>query len=108
MTTSDATENKPLWLLIEENILELDSQDISGENLEASIQRVAVELDNTGYNVSRHGGNMLKLRWAVKDTLKVGRPLMKDFNNAIAALTLEDVTDPYAATNKLLSDIGQT
>ncbi|MBW1751552.1 MAG: hypothetical protein JRJ46_00255, partial [Deltaproteobacteria bacterium] len=54
MTTSDATEKKPLWLLIEENILELDSQDLSGENLEASIQRIAGELDNAGYNVSRH------------------------------------------------------
>ncbi len=108
MTTNDATEKKPLWLLIEENILALDSQDLSEKNLEASIQRLAVELDNTGYNVSRHGGNMIKLRWAVKDTINVGRPLMKDFNTALAAFTLEDVADPYLATNKLLDDIGQT
>jgi hypothetical protein len=33
---------------------------------------------------------------------------MKDFNTAIAALTLEDVADPYLATNKLIGDIGQT
>ena len=65
MTTSDAVEKGPLWLLIEENILELDSQDLSGENLEASIQRIAGELDNAGYNVSHHGGNMLQLRWAM-------------------------------------------
>ncbi|MBC2743346.1 MAG: hypothetical protein HGJ93_09950 [Desulfosarcina sp.] len=108
MTTSDATEKKPLWLLIEENILELDSQDLSGENLEASIQRIAGEIDNAGYNVSRHGGNLLKLRWAVDKTRKVGRPLMKDLNTAIAAFTLEDVADPYFATNKLLNDIGKT
>jgi len=108
MTASEATEKKPLWLLIEENILKLDSQDLSIENLEASIQRMAVELDNTGYNVSRHGGNMLELRWALNDTLEVGRPLLKDFNNAIAALTLADVADPYLATNALLNDIGQT
>ncbi len=108
MTTSDATEKKPLWLLIEENILELDSQDLSGENLEASIQRIAGELDNAGYNVSHHGGNMLQLRWAVNDMRKVGRPLMKDFNAAIAAFTLEDVADPYIATNKLIGDIGKT
>ncbi len=108
MTTSDATKKKPLWLLIEENILELGSQDLAGENLEASIQRIAGELDNAGYNVSHHGGNMLKLRWAVDETRKVGRPLMKDFNTAIAALTLEDVADPYFATNKLLSNIGKT
>jgi hypothetical protein len=108
MATSDETKKKPLWLLIEENILELDSQDLSAENLEASIQRIAGELDSAGYNVSRHGGNMLQLRWAMNETRKVGRPLMKDFNTAIAALTLEDVADPYFATNTLIRDIGKT
>jgi len=108
MTTSDAAEKRPLWLLIEENILELDSQDLSAQNLEASIQRIAGELDNAGYNVSRHGGNMLELRWAMKEAHKVGRPLMQDFNTAIEAFTLEDVADPYSATNKLIGDIGKT
>ena len=108
MTTSDATKKKPLWLLIEENILGLGSQDLSGENLEASIQRIAGELDNAGYNVSHHGGNMLQLRWAVDEMRKVGRPLMKDFNAAIAAFTLEDVAEPYIATDKLIGDIGKT
>ena len=108
MTTSDSAEKKPLWLLIEENILELDSQDLSAENLEASIQRIAGELDNAGYNVSRHGGNMLQLRWAMNETHKVGRPLMQDFNTAIVALTLADVADPYSATNKLIGAIGET
>jgi len=108
MTTSDAAGKKPLWLLIEENILELDSQGLSGENLEASIQRVAGELDNAGYNVSHHGGNMLQLRWAMNEAHKVGRPLMQDFNTAIAALTLEDVANPYFATDKLIGDIATT
>jgi hypothetical protein len=108
MTTSDAAEKKPLWLLIEENILELDSQGLSAENLEASIQRMAGELDNAGYNVSHHGGNMLQLRWAMNEAHKVGKPLMQDFNAAIAALTLEDVADPYAATDKIIGDIAKT
>ena len=108
MTTSEQSKKRPLWLSIEGNILELDSQDLSEENLEASIQRIAGELDNAGYNVSRHGGNMLQLRWAMKQTHKTGRPLMKDFNNAIAAFTLEDVADPYFATEKLIQDIGET
>ncbi|RLC00346.1 MAG: hypothetical protein DRH90_18650 [Deltaproteobacteria bacterium] len=108
MTASNATEKKPLWLLIEENILDLGSQDISGGNFEESIQRIAGELDNAGYNVSHHGGNLLQLRWAMNETRKVGRPLMKDFNTAIAALTLEDVADPYATTNQLIHDIGKT
>jgi hypothetical protein len=108
MATGEETKKKPLWLSIEENILELDSQDLSGENLETSIQRIAGELDNAGYNVSHHGGNMLQLRWAMNETHKIGRPLLKDFNTAIAALTLEDVADPYFATNELIHDIGNT
>ncbi|MGD9056755.1 MAG: hypothetical protein PVJ41_16720 [Desulfobacterales bacterium] len=108
MTTSDATEKKPLWLLIEENIHGLDSQELSVENLEASIQRLAGELDNAGYNVSHHGGNMLQLRGAMNAASKVGRSLMEDISIAIEALTLEDVTNPYAATDKLISDIATT
>ena len=108
MTTSNAFKKKPLWLLIEENILALDSTDLSGEKLEPSIHRIAGELDNAGYNVSRHGGNLLKLRWAVDKAVKAGRPLLKDFNAAITAFTLEDVADPYKATSKLLDDVAKT
>ena len=108
MTTSDAAEKKPLWLLIEENILGLESQDLSGENMEASIQRIAGELDNAGYNVSGHGGNMLQLRWAVNEAHQVGKPLLEDFNSAIEALTLEDVVDPYSATDKLIGNMSNT
>ncbi len=108
MTTNDATAKKPLWLLIEERILQLDSQDLSGENLEASIQRIAGELDSAGYNVSRHGGNMIKLRFAVDKARKVGRPFMKDFNDAVLAFTLDDVVDPYVATTNLIDQLGDT
>ena len=108
MTTSDVFEKKPLWLLIEENILALESTDLAGEKLEPSIQRIAGELDNAGYNVSRHGGNLLKLRWAVDKAKEVGRPLLKDFNTAVAGFTLEDLAEPYKATSKLLDDIAGT
>ncbi len=108
MTTSDAKEKKPLWLSVEERILALDSQDLSGENLETSIQRIAGQLDDAGYNVSKHGGHMLQLRWALTETSKVGRPFMEDFNTAIEALTLEDVADAYAATDKIIGDIAET
>ena len=108
MATSDATEKKPLWLLIEENIAGTGLQAFSGENLEASIQGIAGKLDSAGYNVSLHGGNLFDLRQAVNKALKVGKPLMEDFNAAIAALTLEDVDDPFSATSKLLDDLGET
>jgi len=108
MTTNDETKEKPLWLLIEENFLELDLKDLSGENREAAIQRIAGKLDNAGYNVSHHGGNLLQLRWAMDDMQKVGRPLMKDLNDAIAALSLEDLADQYIATSKLINDLAET
>jgi hypothetical protein len=108
MTKSEAAGKKPLWLSIEENILALNPQDLSGDKLEAAIQQMAGELDNAGYNVSRHGGNLLQLRWAVDKACKAGKPMLKDFNAAIGAFTLEDVADPYAATTKLLDDIGGT
>ncbi len=92
---------------MEENLLELSSQDLSEENREGTIQRVAGELDNTGYNVSLHGGNMIQLRHAINERCKVGRPLLKDFNDAIAAFTLEDVADPISATGKLVRDLGE-
>lgn len=108
MTTSEATEKKPLWLSIEEKILAAGAEDLTGGNLEASIKRIAGELDETGYNVSGYGGNLLKLRWAIDDMAKAGKPLLKDVNAAVDALTLEDASDAYAATNKIVSDLGDT
>jgi hypothetical protein len=108
MTTSDSSEKKPLWLLIEEKISGLETQDLSGENLEASIQRIAGELDTAGCNVSGHGGRMLQLRWAMTDAHKAGRPMLKDLRTAIAALTLEDTADPYSAADRIIRDIAKT
>jgi hypothetical protein len=108
MTTNDTEEKRPLWLLIEEQFLDLASEDLSEGNQEQTIQRIAGELDKTGYNVSLHGGNMLALRRAMKERCKVGRPFMKDFNDAVGALTLEDVADPVAATGKLTRDLGES
>jgi len=103
MTTSDETKKKPLWLLIEESFLDLNLQELSGQKKEAVIQKIAGELD-----ILRSGGNMLQLRWAMDEMLKVGRPLIKDFNDAIAALSLEDVLDPYSVTSTLLDDLAKT
>jgi hypothetical protein len=107
MTESEVAVKKPLWLSIEESILANDAV-VSGGDPEAVIHQMAGELDNAGFNVSGHGGNLMKLRWAVDEARKVGRPMLKDFNAAIGALTLEDVADPYAATTKLLDEIGGT
>jgi hypothetical protein len=108
MTTSDATEKRPLWLSMEEQILQLDEQALSGADLEASIQRIAGELDKAGYPVSGHGGNLIKLRIALDKARSVGKPLLEDFNAAISALTLEETADPYKATNDLLEKLCDT
>jgi hypothetical protein len=108
MATSDAAEKKPLWLAIEEQILGLDSQALTGDDLEASIQQIAGELDNAGYKVSKYGGKMLDLRFAVAAARQAGKPLMQDLNTAVAALTLEKAADAYKATNKIIGDLGQT
>jgi len=106
MATSDVFEKKPLWLSIEENILALGSQELAGGNGEPAIQKIAGELDNAGFNVSRHGGNLLKVRWAVEKARQVGSPLLKAFNAKVEGFTLDDVADPFAATTKLLDDLG--
>ena len=108
MAENDAAGKKPLWLAIEENILGLDSQALAQENPEAAVQQVAGQLDKAGYKVSTHGGRMLDLRFAMNAARNVGKPLMQDLNAGIAALTLEDVADPYVATTKLISEIRKT
>ncbi len=107
MTTSDETRQEPLWLSIEQKFLDLDAENLSG-NRESAIQRIAGELDNAGYNVSHHGGNMIQLRWALDEMQKVGRPFLKDFNEAIGALTLADAVDAYGAAGKIITGLGET
>jgi hypothetical protein len=97
---------RPLWLLIEDKILEVADQDLSKDRLERTVQRIAGELDEEGHNVSCHAGNMLRLRWALDSRLEKGRPLLKDFQEATGRLGLEDVLDPSAATMKLVHDVG--
>ncbi len=106
MTTGETTTTKPLWLLIEEQLMALAPEDLSAGNLETTVQGIAGKLDAAGCNVSKHGGNLVQLRFALEDMRKVGRPLMKDFNEAIAAFTLDDVIAPFQAADKLINDIG--
>lgn len=108
MAENDAAEKKPLWLAIEEHILGLDSQALAQGSLEAAVQQVAGELDKAGYKVSKHGGKMLDLRFALNAAQKVGKPLLQDLNAVIAAFTLEDVVDAYAATTTLIDDMRKT
>ena len=108
MATEEAVKKKPLWLAIEEELLALGSQGLSGEGSEAAVHNIAGNLDGKGYNVSKHGGHLLQLRFALEDMRKVGNPLMEDFNAALNAPLLEDLLDQYAAADKLILDVGVT
>ncbi len=108
MTTTNETVTKPLWIGIEEKLADLDLGDLIGKAKEDAIQKIVRELDEEGLKVSSDGGKMMRVRWAMDEMLKVGRPMMKDFNDAIAALTLEDVIDHYKATDNLLTKLRET
>ncbi len=105
MTTNETADKQPLWLLMEEKILGLSSDDLGAGNLEQTIADVAKALDDTGYNVSRNGGYLIQLRGALDERIKVGKAMMEDFNAAVSALTLEDVTDPSQATASLTAGL---
>jgi hypothetical protein len=108
MTTQSSADKRPLWLLIEDNILGLNPDDLSSGNLEQTIRRTASALDQAGINVSKNAGNMLQLRAAVGARVKVGRPMLEDFNGAIAALKLEDVIDPHSAVVTIITNVGES
>lgn len=104
MTTNTGTE--PLWLAIERKLHEVAATDLATGNKERTVQQIAGKLDESGYNVSRHGGHMLQLRWAVDARSEVGRPFLQDFLAATEALTLDDVVDPLKATVDLVREVG--
>lgn len=101
MTTNEATVKTPLWLSIEGKIRDLSDQDLSPEAKEATIQRLASQLDVAG-----HAGNMLALRIAVEERIAAGHPLLSDFDAAVSALGLEDVENTVVAAARIAVDVG--
>ncbi len=108
MTTIEKTDKQPLWLQIEKQILGVSSGDLEAGKLEQTVADVAKALDDTGHNVSRNGGNLLQLRRALGERIKVGKAMMEDFNAAVSALKLEDVTNPRSATASLTDGLKDT
>ncbi len=98
---------EPLWMLIEKQIQKYTDEDFTEANSLATARKIAEELDTTGYNVSKHGGNWMQLTAAVKARNRVGRPFLQDFNQAVSALGLDDIKDTYATAMKIISDLGR-
>jgi hypothetical protein len=99
---------KPLWVHIEEEIQRLDDADLQGDRGEATVHKVAAALDEKGFNVSRTGGRMLQLRWALEARMDAGHPMLADLDKARAALTIEDVSDPHAAALSIVRQLAPT
>ncbi|MDY6971922.1 MAG: hypothetical protein SV775_06305 [Thermodesulfobacteriota bacterium] len=98
---------EPLWVLIEQQIQKYADQDFSEANSLDTSRKIAEDLDKTGYNVSKHAGNWLQLRGAVKARNRVARPFMQDFDQAVSALGLDDIQDTYATAMKIIGDLGE-
>jgi len=98
---------EPLWMLIEKQIQKYTDEDFGEANSLATSRKIAEELDKTGYNVSKHGGNWMQLTAAVKARNRVGRPFIQDFDQAVSALGLDDIKDTYATAMKIIADLGR-
>ena len=97
---------EPLWILIEKQIAEYNDDNFSESNSLGTAKEIASDLDETGYNVSKSGGNWLRLKAALKARNRVGRPFMQDLDKSISALTLDNITDTYFDAMKIADGLG--
>ena len=98
---------KPLWLLIETEIQNYTDEDFADANSLETSRKIAATLDETGYNVSKSAGNWLQLKATVNARNLVGRPFIKDFDEAVAALTLDEIEDTYFTAMRIINNLGK-
>jgi len=98
---------EPLWLLIEKEIPNYQTSDFSDQNRLVTAGRIAATLDKTGYQVSNTAGNWMQLTTALSVSDSVGRPFIKDLDQAIGALTLDSIGDTNAAAWTIISDLSK-
>jgi len=98
----------PLWLEIEAEILGMSEIELQEGNTEETVRKIAGQLDEKGFNASRTGGHLLKLRWALDARRRAGRPLMGDLHDAVGKLTLDDVASPHRGTMKIIRELGKS
>ena len=107
MTENLSASKEPLWMLMEKQIQEYSDEDFAEAQAFETARKIAEALDQTGLNVSKHGGNWMRLIEAIKARNRVGRPFMQDFNQAVSALGLDDIQDTYATAMKIIRDLGK-
>ena len=96
----------PLWLLIEREIQNYKDDDFTDAKVLETTKKIAADLDKAGYNVSKSGGNWLQLKTVVHNRKIVGRPLIKDFEQAIEALVLDDIENTYGTAMGIMHKLG--
>lgn len=99
---------KPLWIHIEEEIQQVDHTDLEGDRREATVHKIAANLDEKGLNVSRTASKLLQLRAAVDARIAVGHPLLTDLQQAFEGLTLDDVAETRGAAVKIERELAET
>ncbi|MFC1495078.1 hypothetical protein ACFL6W_07355 [Thermodesulfobacteriota bacterium] len=98
---------EPLWLLIEKEIVKEEEESFAEQSILDTTQKIAEELDASGYNVSKSGGNWLRLKDAVKTRTQADRPFMEDLDKAISVLTLDDLSDTQSVAMKIVAELGK-
>jgi len=106
MKTSNDTAKEPLWLAMERKIMEHASNGIRETDREQILKKIAADLDQAGHNVALHGGNLLQLRYALEETGRNGRPMLRDLNEAIEKLTFEEVENTRKAAASIVDSVG--
>lgn len=108
MGSTNGSDKKPLWLEIEAGITSLTDADLQEGSWEASVRKIAGELDEKGFNASKTGGHLLQLRWAMEARRDVGHALLDDLKGSLEALTLDDVSNAHAATMGIVRKLGES
>ena len=98
---------EPLWLLIEREIQNYQDDDFSNAKILETMKKIAAELDKTGYNVSKSGGNWLQLKTVVDKRKMVGRPFIKEFDQEIESLILDDIENTYFTAMAIINKLGK-
>ncbi len=106
MPENRLADKEPLWMLIEKQIEGLSDSDFANGNLLNTAQKISAELDQSGYNVSKSGGNWQQLKNAVKARAAVGKSFLSAYNAALDALTLDDVQNTTLTSLSLMNQLG--
>ena len=86
MTTPQTNPNSdPLWLLVEKEIDGLSDTELSADNNEPLVKKLAASLDGCGFTVSTNGSYLLDLRYAIAARRFVGKSMLSDITGALAA-----------------------